>query len=483
MKHDDKLTQSAPLTSADLSAVNADSMDRLIFKEMLPSKMGKLIDTDLKTGELVPSSEACVQDVFNSLYKISPKVKDEAPMLQKGLADQLHALTEYKHLHASSQLDEISAALGTLQLGPQMLEQLQDLEEKLEDRKPPAPGKGSGPNGEAQLSDMLSDEELVELRNGLRQGIEQAQAQVDSWEAARKGWGVDPAELKTMDPKDRMEMAERLMKTKQLNDISDLAGRFKNVVNAAQAIVFSHGNDEIVDIGPGRNLEHMLPSEMIKLKMTPKLFYRDMMEGKTLVYNMRGQENLGRGPLIMLTDHSGSMSGTRDAWAKAVTLSMIHLAEKQKRAFGYLAFNEQVKLRKFYARGMSVPIQDKLMIASLAPAGGTSFYRPIMAAFEMRLKDPELKPSDILLITDGECELDKAQLREIQRLKVETQVRIFGIAINDSNTHEGTTGTGLEGFCDEIAVVNSLGEIKTIRQIVTKVASNHASDQKRKAAV
>jgi len=469
---------SKQIQTQDLTAINVDLMDQLIFKEMSQTKVGELMEEGT-------SSEALVQDVFSSLYKLSPKVKDAAPMAQKGLAEQLLKLPEYKQLHGSAKLDEIGSAFGTLQLAPALLEQLEEIEEKLEeeDRKQPKPGEGSGPNGEVQLSDVLSDEEMSDLRNGLRNGIKKAQGDVDKWENAKGGWGMDPAELKSVPFQQRMELAEKLLKTPKLAAVADLVGRFKNVVNAAKAIIPRHGNDELVDVGPGRNLEHMLPTEMIKLKRNRKQFYRDMLEGKTLVYNLRGVDNLGRGPLIILTDHSGSMEGPRDEWAKAVTISMMHLAEKQKRAFGYVAFNAGVKYRRFFARGMSVTIQDKIEIASMGPDGGTDFYKPLKAAFEMRQKDKDLKPADIVLITDGDYRFSEAQLKEILKLKEETSVRIFGVAINDHSPYgAGTDGEDLEAFCDEVAVVNSLGEIQTIRQMVKQVAADEKSKKLRKGA-
>jgi uncharacterized protein with von Willebrand factor type A (vWA) domain len=279
-----------------------------------------------------------------------------------------------------------------------------------------------------------------------------------------------------------MELAEKLLKTPKLASVAELVCRFKNVVNAAKAIIPRHGNDELVDVGPGRNLEHMLPTEMIKLKRSPKSFYRDLLEGKCLVYNLRGVDNLGRGPLILLEDHSYSMKGARSEWAKAVSIAMMHLAEKQKRAFGYSAFNTEVKYRRFFARGMSVPIQDKIAIASLDVDGGTDFYKPLKAAFEMRQKDKDLKPADIVLITDGEYRFSDAQLKEILRLKEETSVRIFGVAINDHINGDGTDGDDLEAFCDEIAVVNSLGEIQTVREMVKMVAADEKAKTKRKRA-
>jgi uncharacterized protein with von Willebrand factor type A (vWA) domain len=459
-------------TKPNLNAVKTDAIDRLGFNEIKHSKVGELI----QPGQ--PETEAMVQDVFQSLYKVSPQLKEEAPLAQRGLVEQLHRLPEYAQAHKMAQLDEISSAFGTLALAPKVLEQLQDIQKKIDEAEEegeiPEPGEGSGENGEVILEDVLSEEEMSNLRNALRKGVDQAQEAQDEWDTAMRSWGVNPEELKQVPFEKRLELADQILKSGKCKRIADLAGRFKNVVNAANAMVYQHGSDEIVDIGPGSDLERLVPTELMKLKRTPKLFYKDMIEGNLQVYNLKGVEQLGRGPIIIVMDHSGSMAGSRDEWAKAVTLSLMTLAAKQKRAFGFIAFNTEVKFQRFFPRSVSISLEDKIQIAQLGPDGGTDFYRPLKAAFEMRKKDAELKPADIIFITDDEYRFEDHKLKEILNLKEETDVRVFGVAINDRAGGLGSEGKTLEAFSDDIAVVNSLGEIQTLKEIVKKSASGKA---------
>jgi uncharacterized protein with von Willebrand factor type A (vWA) domain len=76
-------------------------------------------------------------------------------------------------------------------------------------------------------------------------------------------------------------------------------------------------------------------------------------------------------------------------------------------------------------------LKDRVEVASIAcDGGGTDFYSPLKAAFEMRSKEALLKPADIVFITDGDCQLGPKQLAEILSLKQQTEVRVFSIAIN-----------------------------------------------------
>ena len=43
-----------------------------------------------------------------------------------------------------------------------------------------------------------------------------------------------------------------------------------------------------------------------------------MLERQVLQYQLVGTETLGKGPLVVLLDKSGSMEGRRDVWAAAL---------------------------------------------------------------------------------------------------------------------------------------------------------------------
>lgn len=213
-----------------------------------------------------------------------------------------------------------------------------------------------------------------------------------------------------------------------------------------------------------------MPTELVKLIETPDLFYMDYLEGKLLTYNMKGTEDLGQGPVIACLDISGSMSGAREEWSKAVILSLMALAQKQRRSFGFIAFNTDVVEKKFWPKNSPANLQDKMNVASISSTGGTDFYMPLMAAFKMRKDDPTLRPADFIFITDGECGLYGTQKEEILSLKKSTNVRIYSIAINDGGYGEAS-GDTLKIFSDQIAVVNNLGDINIVKDLIVKTAS------------
>jgi uncharacterized protein with von Willebrand factor type A (vWA) domain len=466
-------------------AIHKDAYDEIIFSGVKDhsGSIQEVIAED-------PNKEVLTSDVFASMYKANPTLKEDAQGLSKNLMQTMMALPEFQQLRSSTKFDDIASAFGTMKLAPGVIEGYTKVQEELEKRqkenkgksqKKPGnqgehqnsgePGEGQGDHqgnapegqGEEPLDDSLQDI----MRQCLRQSLQEAQEEVDEWQGLVSSWGIDQGELQKMPLGKKMELAERLKDSKKFQKLADMMGRFRNVVQAQVATTFTHGVDEIVDITQGDDLMRMLPSELLKLKKTPTLFMKDMIEKSLQVYNLRGVENLGKGPIICLLDVSGSMEGERETWAKAVILALMFLAEKQKRAFGIITFEAGVRWTKFYPVEQKPTIEEKLEIASLqSDGGGTDFYKPLMRAFNMRrANQTKLNPADIVMITDGDSDLDKKQLEKILENKKETQMRIQSINIG------GSLKT-LEKFSDSVASIEPNGDVSNVRNLVTKVASS-----------
>lgn len=446
----------------------------MMFKSMAEApKLAPLLQPD--------GSRAVFQDTFTSFYSHRVEILEEGPVLQQQVMQTLHNMNEFKQLRSATQGDEISSALGTIEFAPGLYNKLEELEQKLEERRKTGKKTGKNQGDEEGNVEGLLEEEGSGLRQTMRQALKDAQEKVDDWQECARGWGLKPGELSSVPPEERLALAEQLMKNPKLTQIANLMGRFKNIVNSSPATVFVHGSDEIVDVGMGSDISRMLPSEIVKLTENEDLFLRDYLEGKLLSYELKGVEDQGRGPIIACLDISGSMSGSREVWAKAVVLSLMHLASRQKRAFGFVAFEAEVKARRFWPSQSPATLKDRIEVASIAcDGGGTDFYSPLKAAFEMRSKEALLKPADIVFITDGDCELRPKQLSEILSLKQQTEVRVFSIAINIGGY--GEIGHTLKPFSDQIATCDSAGEIDLVKTVITKAASEVVGKKKEKAA-
>src|SRR6185312_10631442 len=98
---------------------------------------------------------------------------------------------------------------------------------------------------------------------------------------------------------------------------------------------------------------------------------RDLVESRALQYKLEGSESLGKGPLVVCLDKSGSMAGAADIWATAVALALLEVAQRQRRPFALLSFDARVKDEVIVAPGEMLP-EGALFIGC---AGGTDICR------------------------------------------------------------------------------------------------------------
>lgn len=433
-----------------------DGMDQVLFDSI--SELPKI---DAMIGSEESNRRSLVQDVFSSLYKLNPKVGEAPNETLKPLIENLLSMPEYKELCNSTRLDDISSAIGTMQLAPALLEQL----EKIEEQKDPE-------QTTQQFIDQMSDQQKAQMRQQIRGAIEKAQGEADKLEDGLNGWGVDKGELQKYPIEKKFELAENLLRSNKLQRVTDLMGRFRNILKGLDAVKYTHGADEIVDITTGNDLPHLLPSEFLKLQATPMLFFKDYMEHNLLQYNLKGVEPQGKGPIIVCLDVSLSMQdrmgeATREEWAKAVTLALISLAEKQKRAFALVTFEGRVvESESFGSNPLS--IEQKLEIAAIAAkGGGTDYMCALKEAFRIRSEDSKMKPADLVFITDGEFQFNAGDLDKVIKSKKDLDVRVFGIGVGGGMTRSLTT------FCDQVCSVTNAGDLEAVQQIM-KATSEEA---------
>ncbi len=130
-------------------------------------------------------------------------------------------------------------------------------------------------------------------------------------------------------------LARRLRDDARLRRIALLAGRMKRIAASKRRQKVKHGADEITEITQGADIARLLPSELCKLtrRSLRLLFMRDLLERQCLRYQLTGSHTLGKGPLVLALDKSGSMEGPRDIWATALALALLDQAQRENRMF------------------------------------------------------------------------------------------------------------------------------------------------------
>jgi uncharacterized protein with von Willebrand factor type A (vWA) domain len=268
---------------------------------------------------------------------------------------------------------------------------------------------------------------------------------------------------------ERLELGRRLARNRKLGELARLVGRFKQDARALRRKTLDRGVTEAYDIERGADLGRLIPSELLALHH-PQLradFHRRLLEGAVLQYRLREDEQKGKGPMVVCIDVSSSMQGDKELWAKAVSLTLMDIARRQRRLFRAVLFSsgaESLKVIDLNRERRYQPELPKVIeLAEYFPGGGTDFQAPIDAAIEL-IADKKLKRGDIVVITDGECQVSPEWLEDLKERKEDLQFSIFAVLVDVGSSDLST----LAQFSDRVSSVKQL-TVEGSREIFLKI--------------
>ncbi|MBO1912029.1 VWA domain-containing protein, partial [Microvirga sp. 3-52] len=153
----------------------------------------------------------------------------------------------------------------------------------------------------------------------------------------------------------------------------------------------------------GNNIERLLPMELVLYThpVTRIDFLRRFAEGQTMQYEQNGREVLGKGPIVLCLDQSGSMYNF-DTQSKGFTLALMSIASKQRRDFFLVVFSTRTQIFK-YIKGKT-KTSDIFSLAQTFLGGGTDFTLPLQEAVRV-INESRFKQADVVFVTDGENEV------------------------------------------------------------------------------
>jgi len=462
------------------SVLNTDAFDVRRYREIY--EMSNSIQQVAKKGKgLLPTFPDLLGDIWASLFKMRPEIKEKIPKgmeANKVLMEKNFSDPRFQDFREFTRLDDLSAALGTVSLGEaiyQWLEEAKSQNQKLQEAFQKAKDAqhqkskkddsevGKKQRQEAQKNLTKALKEIAELLKQEGNGSSFQEAimhAIQETHDTKKGLemlvsgikpGDGPAELKKIPLRDQMALAEKIKNTKKLKEIAKWAGRFKQIARKKQkskkADSFTRNGVSI-----GNQVERLLPLELglYTTAETEMDFLRRFCEGTTMMYDQRGEETLGRGPVILCLDQSSSMRGLDDQ-AKGFALALMSVAKKQRRDFALVLFSTNVKTLK-YPKGKVSP-NEMVDLATIFLGGGTRFDRPLEKAVEI-LNESHFKKADVVFVTDGEANLGNKFIDWFNKLKKEKDFNVLGIKINDSSNGMQV----LSAFSDQIVNIRDFQE-------------------------
>lgn len=341
--------------------------------------------------------------------------------------DNLIQTDAYRSLVADTHLNPITAEMASMHFASGYCELVK---QRAEDQ---AEGDGTGDTP----------------RDRMRRGLQAARAAASAAGAAKKdvgefndameAAGLGPGDNNgKMDPRRAAEMFRRVRSNPTLRKIFEAAGVFRRLAQSRRRRRAIHGADETVGVTLGGDLGRLIPGEVAALAGIDEYLELDALrrfaERQSLQYDLTATEAVGRGPVVVVVDESGSMSGRPIEQAKGLALAMAWVARQQKRWVALIGFSGGSDgtlcvlppgrwdeaalmgwLEHFYSGGttLDVPIKELpfAMWPKLIEAGATR------------------GKTDILIITDAQVNAPEDQVVAFNRWRKAENARVSSLII------------------------------------------------------
>ena len=485
-----------------------DAYDRRVWQQ-LRADSPSLRELEEKGAAFLPHFGSLLQDIFCLLFKYNINYVEERLVLASALLNEkflrsIHQGAQYEFLREQTLLNEAHAGLSTLILGERLLalvreeklltrrdmrdlwdiqKQEEIVSQKIEeyenadtipDDRMSEEGKKAlekakqRMGGEVQGAEALLRQKTQRLKEDLEQidaqaknrlqaeAIKIAQELEDATEETAT-WGDTIGTGQRTPPGQKLELGRRLAGNEKLKKLARMVGRMKFNALALRKKVFERSSEELLEVEQGDALHRLLPHELLSLHhpVLRKDFYRRFLDQELIQYSLRGVEEKGKGPMIVCLDGSSSMSGDKEIWSKAVTLTLLEIARKQRRLFRSICFSSAdtpLQTLDMNARDRyEIETKAVMDLAEYFPGGGTDFQKPLDAALDC-LRQSRFKKGDIVFITDGECQVDPQWAENFRDEKERLGFSLFSVLIDMGPASLGT----LKEFSDRITTIKQL---------------------------
>lgn len=286
-----------------------------------------------------------------------------------------------------------------------------------------------------RYSKMLK-QQSSQVQNVLIDALKQAKDEVEAVKDLMdmQGWGSgsgDESEGGSID--DKLKNAKTLLRSAKLRKIIKEAGRIKNLMEAKRKSRIPL-QTTITGVKTGNDLMNLLPVEYGKFAHTKtrRLFIKDYSERNLLEFEKHSIQKAHSGPVIVLIDNSGSMAGENEVWSKALGMAYLMMCQKEKRDFYAVHYDEYPQREYEFKKGVFKTDELNNFI-SFFSGEGTEWEPVLNRAIQLIEKSEIYKNADIILITDGICNITNNWLEEWKQKRNQLKFTAYGILIGSSN--------------------------------------------------
>jgi uncharacterized protein with von Willebrand factor type A (vWA) domain len=393
------LFKSAPRL-AEPVAPNLMPLADVLQRGMQTPEWARLRESTL--GDHVAAGVGAAAFVEETLQALPDEVKDKAreQSQQQAEANQLQ-----------QQADSLNDLLTALRehygdsLPPEATEQMAQIQQQVADEQALAQAAQSQADQSRGECQAAIDQHAAQIAAALNQAAASAREQAEESSTFVRGFslaaGGDP---QTVSAETARLAMETLRVNPNLKDLADLLGWARNLVRGEWR-QSPRARTELVGYKTHTlQPEHMAGHEWAALLSGDETLEADWqrraIDGGIVHRQYGGPEQKGRGPLIVVRDESGSMSGQPHALAVAIEWALLEIAQRDQRPFYSIPFSGRDQFEVWGADGAEA--QSLAEHLSHFYNGGTEPYGPLMQACEIvNQVSGEDQRADVLIITDG----------------------------------------------------------------------------------
>jgi uncharacterized protein with von Willebrand factor type A (vWA) domain len=336
---------------------------------------------------------------------------------------QLLGTPDFRALHAATMLREDASEVAAAAFAEQFASLRRD------DVVEPGGEEGKEGGGREEGADEAS--EMAALR-AAGKALSRASGEVGAMDEAAGALGLGPGSPGSNDPRAVAALFRRVRNDYALRRICEMAGRFRRLAQSRQRMKTSHGVDEVAGVELGGDLGKLLPVELARIAM-PELeldTLRRLAERQCMQRFVRGAEPVGRGPVLVAVDESGSMMGDKAHTAKALALAVAWVARRQRRWCALIAYSGGSGERL-------LPLPpgrwDELALCEWLSAfigKGSSIDVPVRELPRMyeQLRAPQGR-TDVLFLTDAQCILPSVVVADFLAWKTRAKARLITLVV------------------------------------------------------
>ena len=252
-------------------------------------------------------------------------------------------------------------------------------------------------------------------------------------------------------------LAKQLQNNSVIKDLARKMGRnYISEEKKKQAKIPTASKSEVHGTHRSDDVMRLLPSELINLEdeTLETLFYARLLEQNLLSYELQGTvfingeeiENQRKrtGPVVACLDTSGSMQGEPLLKAKALLFAIANILKQEKRSLHVILFGDSGDLKEFQMLGAE-SLADLLQVLQQGFNGGTDFETPLKRAVDIIKAEKNYQKADILMISDGDCNLSDYFSAQLQGSKDQLNCMVYSVLCAGQRVKDN--------FSDEIVVL------------------------------